>query len=236
MRQQWNDRVFDGRTKQAALTGPALECVLAIPDQELVEVGVGADHRQVPGPRLEGDAVGCHAIFDVGAEKPGKYSIAVSPQVGEPHMNRHQPAARELPANPQQGGHPEFDLMPVGMPTHTHVFQGHADILAVEKGQRDALVHDGAVSGCALQGFAQRVGRGEHVIEQSDQAQIGVLREVEAEQVVGERIGNEVEEFDLLADRKTRLPVLDLVIREARLLQERIEVNTQTLGMRISQA
>ncbi len=78
------------------------------------------------------------------------------------------------------------------------------------KAERHALVGDAAVARGLGQRVGERLGRDQHVVEQSELAQFAVAREAEAEQVVAERFGRKLEKPDLALHGNARLAVVDL--------------------------
>ena len=83
-----------------------------------------------------------------------------------------------------------------------------------------------------MQRVEQHVGRGHRVIEQTDLPQVEVLREMEAEAIILECVGDQVDELDLVAHRDPRLAVGQLLAREARAFQERIKLKSFGTGSR----
>ena len=66
-----------------SVCGLARKRLLAIGDQELVEIGIRADDRHVPGRGRKRDAVDGCAKLDVAAEKLGEFGTSVFPAMDE---------------------------------------------------------------------------------------------------------------------------------------------------------
>jgi len=102
-------------------------------------------------------------------------------------------------------------------------------------GLKDALVDEDAVADASPQGVDQRLRRSQDVIQQPHLAKPALLRQMEAEEIVGQRIGDEVEEPDLVTGGETALLVGDLLSRQIRLLQQRPQRDPGALRARARQ-
>ena len=91
-----------------------------------------------------------------------------------------------LPAQADDDGQPELDMLPVAAPLDIDVVKADAGLAAFAKPQADAFVGDAAVARCLVQGVGQHFGRGQHIVDETDLAQLGVAREMKAEQVIAE--------------------------------------------------
>src|SRR5439155_2545011 len=101
----------------------------------------------------------------------------------QPHARRHQTVAGELPADADQRGHEEFDLMAVEVPAHPDVVERDRDLSVISVRQGYAFIDDRAVACRPPQSLAQRVRGCGHVVEQSDLSQLERLGEMEPEKI-----------------------------------------------------
>src|SRR5215510_1872137 len=93
---------------------------------------------------------------------------------------------------------------------------------------RDAhsLIVDHAVSRYTLERVAERLGRGQNVIQQPQLAQINVLGETKTEKFVLQCVPYKIEESDLVPDTDANVGILDLLRGQARTLDQRLDVQT----------
>src|SRR5262247_76925 len=100
--------------------------------------------------------------------------------------------------------------------------QARTSVVAFNIFERSALIDRAAVAYAALQRLVEHVAGRQHVMQQSDLAQIVVAAEMKTEEVVLQQVGDEIDELDLALDRETRA-VLDLLRRQPGGLQQRVD-------------
>src|SRR5262245_66177205 len=59
-------------------------------DEEVVEIGVRANDRQIPDPLFECDLIGGSTKFDIGAEEFGKFGTPIFGLAAQPHVTRNK--------------------------------------------------------------------------------------------------------------------------------------------------
>src|SRR5262249_40145903 len=131
-----------------------------------------------------------------------------------------QAPAGHLADDAAQGRHPEFDLMPIGMPRNTDVIKGDLDVLAVAIRQRDPLIGNLAVPRCPLQGFIQPLRRSEHVVKQTDLSEIEILAEMKSQEVILQRLRGKLQKLDLISNVDASGAILHLLLRQSGLAQQ----------------
>ena len=94
---------------------------------------------------------------------------------------RHQPPVRQSPAYSDDDGDQEFHLLAVGMSGDTGVADGNSQIPGLGALEDDTFIDDRAVALHALEGLAERPGRGCDIEEQSCLPEIEIAGRLEAE-------------------------------------------------------
>jgi hypothetical protein len=151
------------------------------------------DNRQRSHCRRKYDLVGACAELDIRSEERLELRRCRLAIVSDPQLARCQPCVRDLPANAHQRHQPELDLMPVQVPLDVDVSESNrrrAVILA--EMQPDALVHDPAISLGVANRIRKPLGRGDHIVNQSDFAQLEIAAQVKSEEFVPKFFGYEI--------------------------------------------
>ena len=73
MWQQWDNGVLDARPERAVFLERSCKGFLAVPNQKLVQIGIGMDYRQLPELLGEADIIDGRSIFDVVAKVLAKF-------------------------------------------------------------------------------------------------------------------------------------------------------------------
>ena len=166
------------------------------------------------------------AEFDVVTEEFRELGWTAFPRVSEPNMCRKEAKSGQLPAHAHKRSHPEFDLMPIEVTANPDIVEHDADVFAVYAFLRDAFVDDRGVVRAALQRVDQNVGRREHIVKQTDFPQVRDLRQVEAQKLVPKRIGDKVQEPDLIADPQADARIIHLFDGQVRGFEQRRHSDT----------
>ena len=111
--------------------------------------------------------------------------------------------------------------MAVEMTADSDILECDTDLPANDALLQHAFVDEHGVPHGAPQSFDHCLRGGKHVVEQSHLAQIAMLGQVDAEEVVRQGVGDEIEEADLVASGETDARVVDLLNGQIRLLQQR---------------
>src|SRR3974390_983961 len=137
----------------------SLERVLAIFDQQLVQMMVRADDRNIARALNERDLVNRRSEFNAAAEKIDQFPINPVPTMGKLDPSRDQPGGCELSAKPEQDRGEKLDLMFFEMSADAAIRERDRRVPAGEVFQQNAFVGDGRISHQPLESIAQRLRR-----------------------------------------------------------------------------
>ena len=143
MRQQRNNGILYRRSERAAVRPSMRESLLAIRHQKLVKVRVSTSDRHVLDPLDESQLVCSCPKNYVAAKVCSQFGTAlIAAAMRDSHPARRQAQAGQLPAQTDQRGHKELNLMPIRMPGNTDILEHHPNISFLETLERQALVDD----------------------------------------------------------------------------------------------
>ena len=194
--------------------------------QQQVEIGIRIHHLHLQDVARKQDLVGGRAEFHRATDEARQPRLTVFAEMSEAHARRPQVTAGELSANSNQQRHPEFDLVSIGLATHADVADGQTHQAAVDELLQHAFVHHRAVACAPLEDFAQVVRGREYVVQQPGHAQLEPGRELQSQQVVTQFVRHQVQEFDLVSGRDSRLRIVDGLDGQADPPQQRPHGNT----------
>src|ERR1041385_4028622 len=130
------------------------ESFLAIRNQQVVKIRIGADDPGVPNLHGKHNVVLRCTELDVVPENFSQLGSRRS-VVPQPNTLGDNTKSRQLTARAYEGGDPELDLVSIRMAAHADVIERKPKVLAVDARLRHTLIDDGAVTHRALQGFDQ---------------------------------------------------------------------------------
>ncbi len=131
VRQQWNNDILDACLEWTGVSWPTRNRFLAIGNQKVIEIGIGANDGRLPDAVRERNVIGGSAEFDIITEEFEKFCIRWPP-VLQSHAFRPKTKTCELLACPQQDRHPEFDLVLIQMATDTDIVDRYANGFTVD--------------------------------------------------------------------------------------------------------
>ena len=133
---------------------------------------------------------------------------------------QREPAVGNLAADAHQSNEPELDMLAVQPAVEIDVVQRDRSAFAGRDAQANAFVDNLAVPLGVSKRVCEPFGRGHHIIDKADLANIEVVGEVKAKKVVAEFLGREFHELDLRPCLKARGIIFDCLWNEARLNQD----------------
>src|SRR5947209_3985652 len=125
--------------------------------------------------------------------------------------------------------------MPVEMTTDADIANRYDDISLLGAVQRNTFVDDRAVSRCPLQSLAHHLRGSRYIIEPADLPKIGLEGKTEAEKIVVQVTGDEVEKVNLITNSETGARVVDLKKGHMRLLQSWSDIKPRRLRLCVSE-
>jgi hypothetical protein len=196
------------------------QSILALPDEYFVQVGIGISQPKLSHAACKCDLVCIGANGNGASEKLLDSSRRRAARMDNGHADGADVTIRQAAADPHQGRHPEFHLVPVHMPrnagkvdTDPYRCPGHA-------AHHDAFGGDGAVPFCPSQSVAESLGGGENEIEQFDPSEIELPGEVKSEEVIPQRVRSQIQEPDLPVRRQPSIGIVNPRRCDSRLVEK----------------
>jgi hypothetical protein len=79
----------------------------------------------------------------------------------------------------------------------------------------NSFIDDGTIPGCTIECIAKRLGRSHDVEDRPCLSQVGISGQVEAEQIVSERLRGKLQEFDLTTNGHSGIRFAQDIFRDA---------------------
>ena len=115
---------------------------LAVADQYLVQVMIGADDGHVPTGRRETNFVAMRVKLDFSTQEFGQLGLFSFATMRQSYTGRHKARSGQVSAETNQYGRKKFDLVTIQMAADPHIAEGYADVIAARVLQRNAFIGD----------------------------------------------------------------------------------------------
>src|SRR4029077_93084 len=166
-----------------------------ISPKQIVQIIVTLGKWQRSHRRGKDDLVGARAelyIYPEEFPELRRYRVAI---VSDPQMARCQAGVGNLPANSDRRHQPELDLMAVRLPVDVDVIKSdRSRTIVLTEMKADALVHDPAISLGIANRTRKPLRRRDHVVNQSNFAQVEITAQGKSEECLPELLGSELQD------------------------------------------
>ena len=113
--------------------------LLAVFDQQFVEVRIGVDDGHLLGRYRKCDLIRIGAEDDIAAQERVQLGTTSFAAMNESDAARQQATIGQLPADADQRGNPSLDLMPIRQPLDADISEGHRKFFSPHADARKRL-------------------------------------------------------------------------------------------------
>src|SRR6476661_10536876 len=183
-------------------------------------MGVAPDGRERRNLSGKNDLINVRAELDLRPKKRLEIRRRGLAQMPDLKSARRQSAARHLAANTHQRHQPELYVLPIQPAIGVDILERNRRTFAKTATQANPFIDNSAVALRITQGIGKVRGRGYHVVNQADLAEVEVARQAKAKELLVKFLGCKFQEFDLGSRLQTSGWIIDRLGGQARPRQE----------------
>src|SRR5262249_2988174 len=142
MRQEWSNRIFDSDAQRTRTGAPIRQRLLAILEQDLVEIAIRADERKLPCSLVEDDPVCIRTVLYPASKKFFELGRLAQAPMSKMDADWVQTAVRPGSAKLDKQCNQKFHLLPIGMSGDPSVAHGNREVPGGGAFQNDARIAD----------------------------------------------------------------------------------------------